>query len=82
MNSKVHPCDNFYDFVCGNYAQSALIPDGSPMINQSYEKELDTMSRLQRLIEDIDESKAPAAFSDLKKTYNKCIADGKVFLYF
>ena len=31
MNMDVDPCDDFYEFACGNYIERTVIPDNQPM---------------------------------------------------
>ena len=31
MNTDVDPCDDFYEFACGNYIERTVIPDNQPM---------------------------------------------------
>lgn len=36
MNRNVDPCDNFYEFVCGNFIKETVIPDDKVSINILY----------------------------------------------
>ena len=33
MDKDVHPCDNFYNFACGNYVRDAIIPDSGNSVS-------------------------------------------------
>ena len=36
MNSSVDPCDDFYQFSCGNYIHQTVIPDDKGMMSSSF----------------------------------------------
>ncbi|XP_043279302.1 neprilysin-2-like [Venturia canescens] len=75
MNPSVRPCDDFYEFACGSYAESVSIASNRPMKDPNFEAEDAILFRLVKLIEDIDESNAPKHFRLVKTYYEQCAKD-------
>ncbi|CAN8033065.1 unnamed protein product [Ixodes persulcatus] len=55
MNSAINPCDDFYEFVCGNYISKTTIPSQRTAVNRFVE----TMMKLEREMEHVINTNPP-----------------------
>lgn len=78
MNLRADPCDDFYEFACGTFANTAPIPEDLPMVDARIKNRLLVELRLRRMIELIDESTASNHHKYIKILYNNCMNSGQL----
>lgn len=75
MNPKIKPCDNFYDYVCGNFMKDVPKKEMPPQNNHIYMviKKVDEM--LRNSVEHDITDKDPESFKKMKGLYDLCLKD-------
>lgn len=73
MDLDVDPCDDFYQYACGNFIRTTNIPDDKTSITTFSKINDDLTEQLRNVIEEPMTSKDPKSFSVAKKLYQACM---------
>lgn len=73
MNPDVDPCDDFYQFACGNFIKNTPIPADENKISPIKIIQKKVYSELIREMEKKINPAEPSAFRKTKKFYQNCI---------
>ncbi|KAE8748157.1 hypothetical protein FOCC_FOCC005160 [Frankliniella occidentalis] len=73
MDLDVDPCDDFYQYACGNFIRTTNIPDDKTSITTFSKINDDLTEQLRNVIEEPMTSSDPMSFGVAKKLYKACM---------
>ena len=73
MDREVEPCDDFYDFACGGFLKSTIIPDDKITVNTFTGISDELQNQLRTSIEEKSPPNEPKPFRLVKNLYKACM---------
>lgn len=78
LDESVDPCENFYEFACGNYIKNTIIPKGRGAINMFTDIEDMVREQLRPIIGEPPQPNEAYAIQLAKHFYASCVHDEKL----
>ncbi|KAJ8664426.1 hypothetical protein QAD02_006088, partial [Eretmocerus hayati] len=78
MNRNIHPCDDFYEFACGNYMKNSTLAANEfrvDLITTLHEK---VMGQMRDAIEKTITKKDPQTFQKISTYYKTCMDEAQI----
>ena len=73
MDREIEPCDDFYDFACGGFLKSTIIPDDKTTVNTFTGISDELQNQLRTSIEEKSPPNEPKPFRLVKNLYKACM---------
>ncbi|KAL1513422.1 hypothetical protein ABEB36_002838 [Hypothenemus hampei] len=73
MDPSVDPCDDFYQFTCGNFIKKTIIPDDKSSVTSFSIISDNLQEQLRSMIEEPIRADEPKPFQLTKKLYRACM---------
>lgn len=73
MNFSVRPCDDFYQFACGRFDKTSIIPEDSGSVNTINMIEGRVMAQLNTILKNEIHPKEIRPFKMAKQMYKLCL---------
>ncbi|XP_066581455.1 neprilysin-11-like isoform X2 [Prorops nasuta] len=77
MNESVKPCDNFYEYMCGQWKVDHPITDGSQLLSWEITMGKRVKSRIQGILEDKSNNTSTKPLEQAKILYKMCMDNDK-----
>lgn len=78
IDPSVDPCQDFYQYACGNWNKKHIIPDDRPSFNTFEKLHDDLQIKLRSLLEEREQSYDSIATSKAKKLYRSCVNTSRI----
>lgn len=78
MNKSVDPCEDFYEYVCGQWKNEDLIPPWESTWTVFQKYQLLVSQRIKEILETKPESNDILPVRQAKKWYRSCMDTGKL----
>lgn len=73
IDESVHPCDNFYEFACGNFIKNTYIPDGKLAIDTFSDVSDKIEIQLKTILNEEIQANESKAFTLAKRLNKSCM---------
>ncbi|KAK0095919.1 hypothetical protein PV326_007046 [Microctonus aethiopoides] len=73
MDESVEPCDDFYNFACGNFLNTTTIPDDSGSVDIFTMMNHELQKQLKNSLEELILPDEPKSFKNAKIFYKSCM---------
>jgi hypothetical protein len=73
IDESIDPCQNFYEFSCGNFLKEAVIPDDKAAINSFNNIEDEVRVQLRKIVEESETPTEIKPFKNVKNLYKSCM---------
>lgn len=73
MDNKTRPCDDFYQFACGRWIETQLIPDEKTSLSVFSQNTADLNIKLRSLIERRPSERDPPIVGQMRNMYASCM---------
>jgi predicted metalloendopeptidase len=76
MDPQMDPCEDFFEYACGNYLKTKNIPDEKSSISQFSDVSDVLQEKLRTLVESEDSSEDTPSSLMVKQLYKSCMNTG------
>jgi len=76
MDKSVDPCDDFYEFACGNYIKNTIINTNSPSTSPLLDAQLKVVNKLQMIFNEPIQPDELRPFKMMKLLFKSCMDQG------
>lgn len=79
MNASINPCDDFYEFACGNFIKTTIISEDAGSVNTINIIESRVLSQMHTLLNSEISPNEIRPFKMAKQFYRQCMNTCKIF---